>query len=460
MQDESIDLVELFDRVRRGLALILGLTLVGLAVAAVISYLTATRQAAVSTLRVTFSFPGVEKGTYPNGSKFQPDDIRAPDVIIEAIKQLGVQDMAPDLSSQIRGAIGISGFVSPNIIKERDRLRAAGQNLPPYFPDEYEVSLSLPRSYPIGIRQRELLLSAIIDAYKLKFRRTYVDLPPEFGNAFSSLRNADFVDYELVLTKELESLKSLLEQRIVDSKQFRSPTNGLSFQDLIKQVDLFTQIRLNDVLGPIYSNGLTKDRQHALLKMDYYIRTLEDKEQRREQEQSVVTGLLAQTQNRAQNYVLATKAQAPQGAQPMLDQGFIDALLANDAYNFLVRQALDAGLAVTHIQADIAQLQLRRQRLESFANVKNQDQEILMKSTQAALSDLEKNYQDLIGEVRVVLEDNSRQEYADAVRVTMAADTGSILTGLIIAAVSGASIGFILGVGISLIRPAMGRATS
>src|SRR5690606_21883816 len=112
---------------------------------------------------------------------------------------------------------------------------------------------------------------------------------------------------------------------------------------------------------------LSKDRDYALMKMDYYMRTLEDQEQRLTQEAEVVTDLLAKTQERAQNYVLATKAQQPQGAQPLLDQGFIDTLLSNDAYNFLVREALKAGLAVKRVQSDIAQLQDRRKRMESFA---------------------------------------------------------------------------------------------
>ena len=450
--DDAIDFAELFARMRRGLAVTLGLSFLGLALGLGVALLSANKRPVESTLRVTFGFPGFDRGTYPNGAKFQPDDIRAPDVINEAIKRLDLRVESTDLASKLRGAITINGLVSPAIIKERDRLRAAGQNLPPYIPDEYEITITLPREFPVHTRQRELLLAEIVNVYSDKFRRTYVELPSDFGNAFSSLKNADFVEYELILTKETQSLSFFLEQQIEKAKQFRSPTNQLSFQDLKKLTDLFAQIRLNDVLGLIYINGLSKDRDYALVKMDYYMRTLEDQEQRLTEEAEVVTDLLTKTQDRSQNYVLATKAQQPQGAQPLLDQGFIDTLLSNDAYNFLVREALKAGLAVKRVQSDIAQLQDRRKRMESFAKGQALDQAAVIASTQKALTELEASYQELLSKVRTTLDDYAHQEYADAIRISMQARTKSLLMTLLVGGVVGCAIGLSLGLGLSLLR--------
>lgn len=465
--DDAVDFAELAARLRRGLTTILGLTFLGIALGVIVCLVVTPQRTTISTLRVTFGFPGFERGTYPNGTKFQPDDVRAPDVVNEAIKRLAIPTGIPDLNTKVRGAIGISGFVSPNIIKERDRLRAAGQNIPPYFPDEYELTLSLPRSYALDTRQRELLLTEIVNVYLEKFRRTYVVLPPDFGNAFASLKNADFVEYELVLTKELQGLSSYLEQKINTdgearddqnrrtqargAKHFRSPTNNLSFQDLLRQTELFTQLRLNDVLSQIYIHGLSKDRNYAMVKMNYYLRTLEDQEQRLKEEENVVTSLLDRTQERAQNYVLATKAQNPQG-QPLMDQGFIDSLLANDAYNFLVRRALDAGLAVKRLQAEKSRLLERRERMESFIKGQVTDQAAAIEGVQKSLAELEASYQELLGRVRTVLDDYSRQEYADAVRISMQPKTDSVLVGLVIAAAIGAAVGLALGLAVSLLN--------
>ena len=136
----------------------------------------------------------------------------------------------------------------------------------------------------------------------------------------------------------------------------------------------------------------------------------------------------------------------------MLDQGFIDTLLANDAYNFLVRKALEAGLSVKRVQSDIAQLQERRKRMNSFANGEKSDQTTVIAKTETALAALSTSYEDLLGKVRTTLEDYSRQQYADAVRVSMQARTDSIYLGLVIGALIGAFTGMALGIGASLLR--------
>lgn len=448
--DDSIDFAELFARIKRGLPLSLGLACLGLGLGIVLSLILAYKQPAVSTLRVTFSFPGFERGIYPNGTKFQPDDVRAPDVINEAINRLGLKNN-PELASRIRGAIIINGFVSPALVKERDRLRALGQTVPPLIPDEYEISLSLPRDSEPGVRQRELLLTEVINSYRDKFVRSYVELPLEFGNAFGSLNKADFVDYELILTKEVQALASFLHQQVVVAGQFRSPSNNLSFQDVLKQAELFSQISMTEVLGLIYMNGLSRDRNNALLKMDYYLRILDDQERHLMEEESVVLNLLKQTQERTQNYVVASATQARPSSQPLLEQSFIDSLLSNDAYNFLVRKALEAGLAVKRAQAEKSQLTERRQRMESFTKAVARDQAALSTEVRAALQSLESQYKELLTNVRTCLTDYSRQEFGNAVRISLQAGTKSVYRDAVIGGVLGGVAAAGIGLGLSLI---------
>lgn len=456
-RDDQIDLAELGRRLRAGVFRIAGLALLGIAVAVIVSLLVISRQQTVTNLRASFSFPGFERGIYPNGGKFVADDLRAPDVVTEAMKRLGLPEQ---LASQIRGSISINGFISPTIIKERDRMRASGMQPPPYYPDEYEITLSLPRDFAVEMRQRELLLSEIVSVYREKFSRSYVELPPHFGSAFSSLNNADFVEYELILTREIQSLSGYLQQQVQKAREFRSPTTNLSIQDLQRLTDIFSQVRLNNVLGLIYVNGLSKDRTFALVKMDYHLRTLEDQEQRLREEESVVNTLLTRTQERMQNYVLATKAENLSGknGQPLLDQAFIDTLLANDAYNFLVRKSLEAGLAVRQVQSEKTQLLERRQRMEKFQSTNSDGQASVISSTQTALVQLERDYMDLLKTVRATLHDYGKQEYGDAVRITLQASTPNAINFVLMWAAVGFVVGVALGLGLSLLQGASRRA--
>lgn len=465
LSEDSIDLRELFVRLGRGIPQIIGFAFVGLAIAALCALLLARFEPVATTTRVVFSFPGFERGEYPDKSKFQPDDLRAPSIVAESLRRQGL-DTSSDFQSKIRGALSIEGIIPPNIVKDRDRLRAAGQNPPVYIPDEYAVTLSLPRTFGLSDPQREHLISEIISIYRENFTRTYANVPIAFGSAFATLRDADFPEYQLILDKEIEGVTSYLEQLLskstsqkADDKEtgersasFRSLTTNLSFKDLLEQTELFSQIRLSETLGLIHQNGLSKDRSTALVKMDYYLRTLENQERRAVEEEKVIRDLLAQSQERTQNYVLGIKSQATQArTEPILDQGLIDSLLANDAYNFLVRRALDAGLQVKRIQAEKARLLELRENMKSFTNREIGDQAEIIARVDQSLQSLEVAYKELVDRIRKTQEDFARQQYADAIRISNQVKTEGVLRPVAVAGIVGGLLGMAVGAGLSLL---------
>jgi ElaB/YqjD/DUF883 family membrane-anchored ribosome-binding protein len=454
----GVDLRQIFGRLSQGLLQTIGLTSFGLALAALVYLLVSPFTTSVTSMRVEFAFEGYGKGEYPDHSKFQPDDLRAPDIVFEAMNRLG-RPSTEELQGKIRGALTVEGIIPPNVTKERDRLRAIGQSAAPYLPDEYLITLNLPKKFSLDSRTRELLLNDIASAYQEKFQRTYGNTPVAFGNAFESLRNADFFEYELILNHEISSITTYLHQQLDTAKTFRSPTTNLSFSELLEQVELFSQIRLNETLGLIRQNGLSRNRAIAMVKMDYYLRTLEDQEQEAIEQEKVVDDLLSKAQDRSQNYVLGIKSQAVQqrSESPVLDQGLIDSLLANDAYSFLVHRALDAGLTVKRIQAEKAQLLERRKTMEEFMKSSGEDQSALIAEVNKSLVALESSYKELISNIRKTHSDYSKQEYADAIRISMQPVTDSKYKPLAIAGAVGGVIGLALGIGLSLTGIVFGR---
>jgi hypothetical protein len=465
--DDSIDFNELISRLKRGVPLILGLALAGLAIAAVAYFATGAFQMVNTSTRVVFSFSGFENGEYPDKSKFQADDLRAPEIIAEALKRKGL-DSSEAIQSKVRAALTVEGIIPDNIVKERDKLRASGQTPHPYITDEYSLTLSLPRGFQITPREREQLLNEIIRAYQEKFKRTYLSLPLNFGKAFEALEGADYFDYELVLSQESQNITSFLSlmagtsPRSADndlatmggaSRTFRSPRTNLSFSDLLKENQLFTQIRLNETLGLIRQNGLSKDRNVALLKMDYYLKTLSDDEHKAEEEEKVVMALLKQSQDRTQNYVLGIKSQVGQqrSDSPVIDQGLIDSLLANDANNFLVRRALDASLKTRDLQSQIAVMQERRNNMENFIKSNSSEKTEVLDQFQKSLAALKNVYDHMIHDIRLTYEDYQNQQFGDAIRISMQPHTSSFYRGLAIAGIAGLAVGMAAGLGLSLL---------
>jgi len=453
LPDDAIDLRDLFTRLMRGLPQIAGLALLGLFLAAGGFLIYSPYQTISTSTRVSFAFPGFEKGEYPDKSKFQPDDLRAPDVVVEALKRRGL-DTSSEFQSKVRAALTIEGIIPPNVIKDRDRLRASGQTPPSYVPDEYSVTLSVPRLFPLSGIQRRQLLNEIVGVYRENFQRTFGDTPLAFGNAFVILKNADFPDYEAVFDKEIRAITSYLTDKSTEAKLFRSATTNRTFSDLLRQTQLFSQIHLNETLGLIHQNGLSRNRKIALVKMNDALRLISDEERRALDEESVVKELLAQTQSHNQNYVLGVKNEASQSRAntPVLDQGVIDSLLANDAYSFLVHRALDAGLKVKLVQADKGLIVEQIENMKSFSKETINDQSAIVTDVLKSTGILETAYLELVDNIKKTHADYSRQQYGDAIRLSDSITTvGLGIRPLMAPAVVGLFLGFAAGAGLSLL---------
>ncbi len=469
--DDAVDVRELLGRLTRGTAQIIALALIGLVIAALFSLALNRVQPVVTSTRVMFAFPGFERGEYPDKSKFQADDLRAPAVIAEALRRQQL-DSSSEFQSKIRGAIGVEGIVPPNIVKERDRQRAAGQTPAPYIPDEYSITLSLGRGAPLSAEQREGLLKEIVSVYRENFNRTYGHTPLAFGTAFETLRTADFPEYEIILNSEIDNIKAYLPdqigldpsqadavQRAKGAASFRSQTTNFSFRDLLEQTNLFAQIQLNETLGLIHENGLSRNRATAMMKMNYYLRLLQDREEQAVEDEKVVRDLLAQTQSRAQNVVLGVKSQAaqPRTDSTVIDQGLVDSLLANDAYNFLVRRALDAGLQVKRIQGEKNRMLHLRDNMQSFLQSASTDQSAITAQVEKSLNNLEANYVKLVDNIRRTHADFIRQEYGNAIRLSDEVKTEGVLKPMAVAGLIGGFLGFALGAGLSLLGLYVGK---
>jgi hypothetical protein len=449
---EGIDLREVFSRLMRGFAATVGLALLGLVIAMVAMLATNRFKSVTTSTRVVFSFNGFDRNEYPDHSKFQPDDLKAPDVVRAALKQQGLNP-DPDTESKIRAAISIAGIIPDDVTKALDLLRASGQNPPVYQPDEYSVTLTLPRSFALNVAQRNRLLDDLVSVFREKFMRTYGQPALTFGTALDTLKDSDYPEYELVLNTEINSIQDYLTQQIALAPSFRSPTTNLTFKDLQDQTELFGQLRLNDVLGLIHEYGLTHDRDIALMKLNYYLHLLDERDHHAVEDESVVRDLLTQEQAHTQGYVLGIKSQvAQQRNEPtVLDQGLINSLLANDAYNFLVHRDLDAGLKVKEIQAEQVRVTDIRDNLKSFSKTSPGEQASLMGELANSLAKLKTEYLKLIDGIRKTQADFAQQQFGNAIRLSDQTRTPGMLRPLAIAGIVGAFLGAALGVGLSLL---------
>jgi ElaB/YqjD/DUF883 family membrane-anchored ribosome-binding protein len=441
-------------RFGRGYYQIVGLVLLGLLVGGISEWMQSRLDTVATRGRVVFSFPGFERGEYPDRSRFHPDDLRAPRVVAEAIKRAGLI-ATDDLQNEIRYALNIEGVVSPNTIRERDRIRASGQTPPAYIPDEYLLSLSLPPNCALLPAQRIRLLNEIVSVFRDNFRQTYAQVPISMGGSFDQLQKADFADYELILNTELTNIKGYLSEKSEQAAAFRSPSTGMSFKDLVDQTELFVRIQMNEAIGLIHEYGLSRDRSAAVLKINYRLRLLENRERLTTEEENVIKDLMVQSQGHNPNYAIAFQSRSPQNrlAGPALDEKVVEILMAGDAYNLLVRRALDTGLKVNELRSEKARLTYLKDNLNSFLQNEQKAQSAVLAEAEVekSLSGMKANYQDLIQRIQKTCADFAQQHFDNPLRLSDEIRSDDRLTPIAIAASVGALLGLALGVGLSLL---------
>jgi len=410
------------------------------------------QQPAITTARVVLSFPGFERGEYPDRSKFQPNDLRRLDIIREALRRQGVT-ASDELAPKVRSAIAVEDIVPVEVVTERDRRRNAGQSPAPYVSDEYSLDFDPAAGLSFSAREREQMLGQLVAIFRDNFQRTHGDVPADLGHAFETLQGTDYADYEMVFTTELAGISAFLRGQIDQARAFRSRATGFSFQDLLDQTDLFARIHLNESLGLIREYGLSRNRATSLVKMQNQMRSLEDRERRVLGEQQLVAELLSKSQSHSQKYALslAEEAARPPESAPLIDQDLVATLVANNANNFLVRQAVEAGEHLAEVQNEKLKSTELRDSMETFLRADKTDQTAAVAQVEESLQRLRKNYMQLMEDIRRTQADFAKQRFTEIIRFSRTAHTPGAFKTVALAGAVGAVLGLAFGCGLSLL---------
>jgi len=450
---DYIDLKAITSKLFLSIPQALAFSLIGLVIFSVI-FLGYTNFSRVSTTtRIVFSFKGSSNGIYPDKSKFSYQDLITSDVIYIALKSEQF-NMTEDFQNKIKESLSIEGIITPEQIKSRDRLIALGQNIPIIIPDEYNLTLNLPRNFPLSLDQRKHLLNSIVNSYKTKFERTYAVPPIALGNLSETLKSADYDDFERILADNSFRIESYLIDLNKDAGTFRSARTKLSFGDLINENKDFNQIYRNKTLGLIHEGNLARDRKSALIKLDYQIYELSNLEQLQAEEELTAREFLNDAANHNSNYILGVKSQIVENHSsnnPILDQGLIDSIIANDTYSYMIKKALEASLKLkgTRVEKNII-IQKRKEMDSALKSIYTEDIELNTKAAKS-IKELLKAYDILVSDIKDTYTDYAAQEYSDAVRLSAPIENASFWNALLLPALAGLIIGGCLGMGLSLL---------
>ena len=227
------------------------------------------------TALVSFNYSGIEKGLAPDGTQFNINTLKNPNVIQAALEEQG---LPLDSLEAIRRSINIEGVIPSNAIDritmyksiyDQGNLNAGERMLDvSYFPTQYRLTFNYSTSGLNG-KTAVAVFQGILDNYKVYFFKEY-GFNQALGSAVKALKYTDYdyaeaVDVFSDTISKMQSYVNTLNRE--DTARFRSTATGYTFADLSNSLSTLKNVDLDMISSYITVNNVTKDKS-ALI--DYY----------------------------------------------------------------------------------------------------------------------------------------------------------------------------------------------
>jgi|GEM_PF-949017 len=262
IEDEGISLIDLFLIVWRKKFLIAFLSFLGLVLGGAVAFVMNGNNETLATI-VEYQWDGINEGEYPNGARFEASNSFTVTVYLNAIEAAGVELT----SNEVREQLTIRPIVPNNILNAIQQAIENGEELT-YFPTAFKYSLNAGQ---LGINeaQARTLLNALIDGFREDFEAKYIQQAVVLNYALTNLDTYDYSEVARIYGTQLELIESAIEQVLPEANTFVSTELGLSFNDVLVELDLVRTVDLNNMNALINTFLLTKNIDRAITRLEY-----------------------------------------------------------------------------------------------------------------------------------------------------------------------------------------------
>jgi hypothetical protein len=254
-QEDGLSFTELFMMFWRKRVLITVMAVVGALAGALTSAFINAQSVNVSSI-VEYQWDGINKGEYPNGSRFDVINAFSPSVYNISLELLDL-----DLTvNETRNELTVTPVVPRSVLDSIQAAVERGETFS-YFPTVYRYTLNI-SNLSLSDEQGKLLLDDLINEFTSEFQRTYVTQTVVKSLSFDDFDAFDLLDQVLVIKNQIDSMTVLIEDLIAfkpSAAIFRSSTLNLSLNDILSQLALTRSLQLNSAEALIVANQLSTD---------------------------------------------------------------------------------------------------------------------------------------------------------------------------------------------------------
>ncbi|HAG14871.1 MAG TPA: lipopolysaccharide biosynthesis protein [Ruminococcus sp.] len=235
---------------------------------------------------VSFTYKGIENGKNPDGTDFDVNTVKSPNVIEKAIGDCGFE---PELLETVRKDILIEGLIPEDTVEritaykniyenaQTGQLAAAQAMLAEtWYSTQYTITFDYKDS---GLNRSDAvqLLNTILDCYRDYFFERF-GYNEALGSALATL---DYTDYDYaeavdMFRTTLGTLKRYVNSLSSDdTTRFRSTATGYTFADLKSAISSVQDLDLDLISSYLNVYNITKDKDRLQAYYEYRIENLE-----------------------------------------------------------------------------------------------------------------------------------------------------------------------------------------
>lgn len=223
-----------------------------------------------SEIIIEYTGQSAERGKAADGSELNVYEIISPNIIEKALSDVGSK-LSPE---NVRSSMSITPIIPQKILDLQKSKLDNGQEYD-YFPTKYLIKYV---DYYGGSKNfTQDLLDAIIKNYMIYYSERYVNKESltQINKDLDSGTN-DYLEMAEIISTNTDKVSEILKHRSLASADYRSPSTGMSFLDLLYRYQELGKIDIPSLFAYIFSNQVTRDRDVLIKKYtnkrdQYYI---------------------------------------------------------------------------------------------------------------------------------------------------------------------------------------------
>ena len=367
---------------------------------------------------ISFIYPNSEKGLYPDGSRFNIYDILSDRVLLNTAKLYGEKTGQEIDTEAIRNHILVDDYLADSVQDRVTSARNQGQDYV-YFTNEYVIKILPNRVFEISNYEKlfglipnvdnEILLDSLFASYKEFFmnEHTEMNIIPKITGTID-VDSYDYIEIADIYDKMVSMCIEYLRAKNKESETFRSPSTGLSFNDLISSLQSFRDVKISNLKSYVSSSRISKSPQDLINKLQTQIERDHLKYVKKLEEANIANQAMRDYDHTFEENIVIAGIDENIGlyqARP------------KTAYDTVTKRALEAGVLAGSYLKDIENNQWKISEYQNGPDPA--ERERLFNQADSLVKAIKEESQKLFESANITVDDYLRTKSNDYVRLTV-----------------------------------------